>query len=152
MLTNPDNELYKLELTLRNLYVSKDGTTTRAGEPLMNDVGVTSILGMTQSVVNQVTIMSNLSKNDVPALMEFLYDTLSRDLMISRVEYGITTNGARDKIFFSVLASAFICMKRAFEEGDKRFWKGSQQDITHRVEQGGGQKTSLLSKVLGWNK
>lgn len=150
LLTNPENELYKMELTLRSMVVDKEGNPDPVGKPLMNDIGISSIIGITQAIVNQVTIMSNLSKNEVPMLIDFLGDTLAKDLMMNRVKYDIKTASARDKIFFTVLSSAFICMKRAYEEGDKRFWKGATQEITTRVE--GQQKKSALSNVLGWKK
>jgi hypothetical protein len=133
LLTNPENELFKMELTLKNLRVDSKGNALTAGEALMNDLGVSSVIGQVQAIVNQVTVMSNLNKLEVPMIMDFLGDSLAKDLMINRKKYAII-DGARDKIYYTALTSAFICMKRAFEEGEKRFWKGSQQEITTRTE------------------
>ena len=150
LLTNPENELYKMELTFRSMKVDANGNPSQSGEPLMNDHGISSILGLVQSVVNQVTVMSNLSKGEVPILMDFLGDTLAKDLMVNRKEYGIESAAVRDRVFFIVLASSFITLKRAYEEGDKRFWKGSVQEISTRVEQ--GQKKGLMSSLNPWRK
>ncbi len=98
--------------------------------------------------------MSNLNKQEVPILMDFIADTLARDLMVNRKKYNIRNAAARDKIYFIVLSTSFICMKRAFEEGEKRFWKGSQQEITTRIEgapgSSGGRGKGLLGSIFGW--
>ena len=150
-MTNPDDELYKMELTFRSMYLDNKGGVHQAGDPLMNDLGINAVIGVVQSIVSRVTIMSNLSEDDVPKLIDFLGDTLARDLMVNRVNYGIKSFSARDKIYFSALSTAFVTMKRAFEEGEKRFWKGSQQEIISRVE-GGQQKKGFLSGLMGWGK
>ena len=131
-LTNPDNELYKMELTLRNLRIGKNKELIQSGKPLVNDEGVSNILGMAQGFLNRVTILSNLSKKEVEMSMMFLADTLIRDLMVNRSVYNIKSFDARDKIIFTVVSVCFVTLKRGYEEGDKRFWKGSMQEIyTH---------------------
>jgi len=147
MLTNPDNEIYKLELSMRGERVNKDGEAIKVGQPLMNEQGINSIIAQVQALVNQVTIMSNLDDNDIPILMDFLGDSLAKDLMLNRVNYEMTDAAARDKIFFEALSTTFVCLRRAYKEGDKRFWKGSQQEITTRVEN--GQKKGLLAGMWG---
>lgn len=152
-MTNPEDELYKLELTLRNNILDRDGNAKRAGEPLMNEEGISAVVGLVQSIVNRVTIMSNLKDQEIRMLMDVMADTLARDLMMNRVVYGIKTGVSRDRIYSSALMTGFITMKRAFEEGDRRFWKGSQQEITTRVE--GGQRQKGLFNKIGqglWGK
>jgi len=148
-LTNPDNELYKMELTLRSMSMDSEGNIKKVGDPLMNDLGINSVIGMAQTILSRVTIMSDLNKTEITTLIDFLGDTLAKDLMMNRINYKIRTVSARCKIYFTVLASTFICMKRAFESGDRRFWKGSQQDVTHRFE-GGQQRQGMMGKLFGW--
>lgn len=150
LLTNPDSELYKLELTLRNMTLDAEGKAQKAGVPLLNDAGVSSVIGQVQSIVNQVTVMSNLDTKEIYMLVLMLADTLSIDLMVNRVQYKITNSAARYKIYNTALNQAFICMKRASEEGERRFWKGSQQEITTRVDGLGGKRPGTLGKLLGW--
>lgn len=150
LLTNPANELYKLELTLRSKKETQEGNVVEIGPPLLNDKGISSILGICQSLINQVTIMSNLTKTEVSGLMDFLGDTLARDLMMNKEDYGIESNTTRDRIYFSVLSSAFITLKRAYEEGDKRFWKGSVHEIQTRVDR--GEKAGILSRLNPFSK
>lgn len=150
LLTNPENELYKLELTLRGL-VESQGRLVARGDALLNDEGVRSVLGQAQAIVNRVTVMSNLEDRDIERLMDFMADTLAKDLMMNRVFFGVQNASARDRIFFEVLTTSFICMKRAAGEGERRFWKGSQQEITTRMD-GIQKKQGILSKALGWGK
>ena len=152
-LTNPESSLYKMELTLRSMILDSEGTPTKVGDPLLNEIGINSVIGIVQSIVSQVAIMSNFSKDDVPVVLDYLADTLARDLMISRRVYDIVSPTVRDKIFFTVLMSAFVVLKRGLDEGDRRFWKGSQQEIVSRVESSGGnQGKGWLGKALGWGK
>jgi hypothetical protein len=151
LLTNPENELYKMELTFRNMKLDRQGNPQTAGDPLMNESGISAVIGVIQSVVNQSTVMSNLSKGEVPIMMDFLGDTLAKDMMINRIPYGITSTTARDKIYFIALSSAFMTLKRAYEEGDKRFWKGSVQEISTRVE-GAQKKGGIFSALNPWSK
>lgn len=151
VLTNPENELHKMELTLRNMYEDDAGKLHAVGDPLLNDKGINSVMGMVQTIVNQVTVMSELKEREIPMLIDFLGDTLAKDLMLNRKNYNIQSASARDKIFFTTLTSAFICLKRAYEGSDKRFWKGSQMEITNRMENT-QPKGGFLQNIMGWKK
>ena len=149
-LTNPEGEIYKMELTFRSQILDKDGNPRDIGKPLMSDEGISSVIGQVQSVVNQVTIMSNFEDKDIPLLLEFLGDTMAKDLMMNRFKYQITTAAARDKIYFSALTTAYISLKRATNNGERMFWKGSQQDIRQTIDSGSQSKG--LFGMLGWGK
>ncbi len=150
LLTNPENELFKLELTLRGM-VEVKGQVKTIGEPLLNDEGVRSVLGQAQALVNRVTVMSNLEDREISALMDFLADTLAKDLMLNRAFYDVRNSSTRDRVFYEVLATTFVCLRRAHGEGERKFWKGSTQEINTNI--GGMQKKQgFLSKALGWGK
>src|SRR3990167_4218791 len=148
ILTNPEDEMFKLELSLRGLIQDREGKLQKLGQPLLNEQGIAIILGQVQSIVNRVTVMSNLEKTHIPCLIDFLADTLCKDLMINRRYYDIENLAARDKIFFMVLTTAFICMRRAFEGDDKKFWKGSVQEIRSSIETTG--KKGILDNLMKW--
>ena len=151
-MTNPEDVLEKMEFTFRNIHVNKSGVEKECGKALMNDAGISSVVGSVQSFVNQVAIMSNLNKNEIPMLMDFLGDTLAKDLMLNRVLYEISDESARDKIYFTALSTAFITLKRAYEEGDKRFWKGTVQEIRSTVDSNGGRGGGFLSGLNPFRK
>lgn len=152
VLTNPENDLYKMELALRNMMLDKDGNPKKVGEPLLNEDGVSSVVGQVQAIVNQTTVMSNFEKSQqIEMLVDFLGDTLAKDLMVNREFYGINSKSARDKIYYITLTSAYICMKRAFMEGEKRFWKGSQQEIKQTISSDQS-SPGFFKKLLGFGK
>lgn len=147
LLTNPDNELRELELDFRGLNIDDQGNIKQVTDPLMNEKGIKEVLKCARSIISQVTVFSNLTNTQIMALQDYLGDTLARSLIYSK-KYGIKNKEARDTIYFSVLAKSFICMNRATEEGERRFWKGSTQEIITKSEM---PQTGLTS-FLGWNK
>jgi hypothetical protein len=151
LLTNPENEMYKMELTFRSERLDKNGEPFASGVPLMNDYGINSVIGQIQSVVNQVGIMGNLEMNEVIALLDNLADTLAQDLMVNVVPYGIKSTLARTKIYTIAINTCYICLKRAFHEGDRRFWKGSVQEI-YTKSQADTKKGGILSAINPFKK
>lgn len=134
LLTNPKDEISTLELTYRSAIIGKKGEIIQIGEPLMNEEGIKSIVGQVQAIVNKVTIMSNLKEDLIRGELEFLADTLCKDLMLNRVKYHITNKSSRDKIYFSALILSFNTMRRSVDEGERRFWKGSVQEVKQTIE------------------
>lgn len=149
LLTNPEDELRQLELTLRNEREDYQGKTQVIGEPLMNELGINAMLGSTRAIVNQVTILSNVDIDEVERLMVYFAESLAKDLMVNKVKYGIKTPSTRDKIYSSVILVAYICIKRAKDGDDKRFWGKVVQEINSsaNVPQ---QKKGLMDKIFGW--
>lgn len=152
-LTNPENDLYKMELALRNMMLDKEGIPKSVGEPLMNELGISSVMGQVQAIVNQTTIMSNFDRRDeIGILTDYLADTMAKDLMINRIGYGIKSQAARSKIYYISITSAYICLKRALSEGERRFWKGTEQNIRQIIEQPGQNSPGFFQKLLGFAK
>ncbi len=147
-MTSPEEELINLRLILRNQVKDENGKIIQnKGDALLNEKGVSAVIGHVQSLMHRVTIMSNLKDREIMMLMDYNADTLSRDLMMNRVHYNIKSPSSRDKIYYSALAMIFVTLKRADSEGDRRFWKGSQQEITTRLESNATRNPSLFSKI-----
>lgn len=147
-LTNPENEVFKLELTLRNQIQDKDGGIKQLGEPLLNDRGIGIIIGIVQPMVNQITVMSSLdTKKEIFPLILATSDTLIKLLATKYKEFDLNPD-YRDYILSSFNNITFICMKRAVSDGlsDKKFWRGSVQEIHQQVE--GGKKRGLFDKLF----
>jgi hypothetical protein len=151
LITNPDSELAKMEMSLRGYRVDSNGDVKQAGTALMNEEGITSVISEVQSLTSQNTVMSHIDEKEIPSMMDFVADTLARDLMMNRIRYGISDPTARDKIFFMSLNYCWVTMKRAQGGGERSFWKGSTQEITMRNE-GQQQGQGIISKLLGWGK
>ena len=150
MMTDPSNELHAMELTFRSSQEDSEGNLVPLGDPMMNEKGISSVLGTVQALINRVTIMSNLEKNEVPMLIDFLSDTLAKDLMMNRKEYGIDSGSVRDRIYYTALSTTFVTLKRAYMEGDKRFWKGTVQEIHQHVDN--NKRKGIFSSLNPWSK
>ena len=151
VLTNPENELYKLELSLRNMRLDQEGNPIKIANnalPLMNDFGINSVLGQIQALVNQVTVVSNFEDRHIQGLMDYLGDTLARDLMMNQTNYEIKNGYDRDRIFFQCLSTAFVTMMRAKDEGERRFWKGTQQEIMTTINGAKPSGKNWMNKLL----
>jgi len=146
-MTNPDKVIDQLENSYRcieekiengKLYIHQ------YGDPLMNDEGIKSVLGQVRSIVNQNTIMTNIDKNGVILLMDSLADTLAKDLMVNRKRYNIINASARDKIYSEALHISYITLRRPYEQGDRKFWKNTMQEV-HTVVQKPNEKKGLFN-------
>ena len=152
-LTNPAKDLIELELSLKGKYIDENGNEQIMGDPLCNEKGVASVLRMCKATVSQVSFMSNYEEEDVPKLVIYLAKTLIRDLMFNKIKYDIKSDVARHQITYIACVSSFAACKRALENGERRFWKGSQQETTIRTEAGmnkGGK--GFWGKILGGGK
>jgi len=150
-LTNPNEVIKKLENTYRSEIELSDGKRKAVGPPLMNELGINSVIGLMQSLVNQVNIMGNLDKDQVQGLTMYFADTLAKDLMMSRVKYEIEDMTARDKIFVTSVNLAFITCQRAFEQGDRKFWGKTTQEVYSNVTTN-QKKRGILSAINPWSQ
>lgn len=155
-MTNTDQLLYKLELTLRNVREGKKGELIQLGPPRLNEEGINDVLGLVQSLVSRDTIMSNLDEREIQFLMMYyLIDPLILLLLVKGRFYGLTANdiATRNYILSACFNACYVCLKRGFEEGDKKFWKGSVQEIKTTTEGSGKSGWSSLNPFskLGGN-
>jgi hypothetical protein len=118
---------------------------------LVNDQGISEILSCARSIISQVTTLSNLEDKDINMIRDYLGDELSRLLMVNRIRYDMKyPESTRDMIYDTLIIKVVICMKRALNEGERRFWKGSTQEILMRNENKQGGQSGPLSKIMGW--
>ena len=152
LLTNPSDDLFELELKLKGLGENSKGEVIRISDRLVNDQGISEILSCARGAISQVTTLSNLEQKDIDIIRDYLGDELSRLLMINRIRYNMKyPESTRDMIYDTIIIKCVICMKRALSEGERRFWKGSTQEILMRNENKANAGSSgALSKVMGW--
>jgi len=149
-LTDTKEVLQMAELTFKSQRPDENGNVISMGKPLMNDEGITSVLGLIHSLLNQVTVMSNINKQQVEAILMNFSDTLITDLMINRIQYAIESKSARNKILTISSNIVQMAVLRGYEEGDKRFLKGNVQEIHSTVTQ--SQKSrGVLSRLNPWS-
>lgn len=141
-LTDPEDDLYKFELFLRSLKSLPNGETVSVGKPLLNNKGINSVMAAIESVVHHMNALSNFTADDILYLHETLKDNLILDLMVNSLDYDVERQN-RDLIVGNALRFAYTFMKRAFEEGDRRFWKGTTQEVLHKTEQSNSGKSGV---------
>lgn len=129
-MTDTEELLYRLECNLKGMIINNKGEEIKVGKALLNDEGIKDIIGIVRSAGSQSSVMTEFEGNEIKVIMEYLNDTLAKTLMVNRINYGIYNPSARDVIVFMANACTFAIIKRGFEGGERRFWKGSQQELT----------------------
>lgn len=149
IMTDPGSELYQLELTLRGLREKGDGTFEKIGKPKMNDEGINSVISLvSRCLMTRNTVFSNLKEEDVRNTLYYVADGLAKDLMLNRAYYGIKNNSEKSLLYQSIITYIYITLKRSQDEGEKRFWKGSVQEIKTSTNNE-GQRKGFFAR-LGW--
>lgn len=150
LMTNPEDELFQLELNLRGLDVDENGKLNQVSDPMCNNIGVRRIITSLRAINNRSVYMSNLDDNQIRALIELNIDALIQELGANRVKWEIKDFTTRTHIFAQILSRGFISLRRAYNQGERQFWKGSTQEVRHTTIQE-GQKKGLLAS-LGFGK
>lgn len=154
VLTNPNDALYRFELYLRCLKEDEQGNFVKIGgknwKPLMNDTGINDILMSMHSILNNMTPLSNIEEWEVGIIIEHLGWDLVDLLAFNRNKFELDEINRR-AVFGSALRFCYIFLKRPFEEGDKKFFKGITQEIKSVQEIHQGRKSSVLNP-LSWGK
>lgn len=132
-LTDPKEALYNFELFLRCLREDREGKLKPIGEPLLNELGINTVMASVESVVHSMNTMSNFSEEDIIYLHDTLKNNLITSLMINHETFGVNKKN-RDLILGNALRFAYGFMKRAYMEGERKFWKGSVQEVKHTQE------------------
>ncbi len=145
-LTDPESDLYKFELFLRTLKINSKGKLESVGDPLMNDKGINAVMASVESIVHHTNTLSNFADQDMRFLIIGLADTITKDLMLNRLTYKIERKN-RDIIVDNSVRFAYGFARRAFEEGDRKFWKGSVTEI--RQTQDTPRQKSIFNP-FGW--
>lgn len=146
-MTNPEPEIEQIKLQLEGKAQDEQGRTVKIGEPILNKVGIQKIIGALKALSTQTLIMSNLDKRDVQNMAIEFSDALIIDLLMNKKNYELKDEN-RDMLHTTITLFIYSSFKRAFEEGDRRFWKGSVQELQHTIHQE-GKKSGLMSKWFG---
>jgi hypothetical protein len=150
-MTNPKSLLEDLEYQLKGKRKLPGGQIKDISMPLMNEEGINRVMSLVYTIVNRITIMSNLDNNDIGILMLSLSDALIQDLMINGRSYGIKDSVDKSYIISQCQNVAYVCLKRGLNEGERRFWKGSISE-TRITQDQQAQKKGLLSWINPWSK
>lgn len=149
-LTDPEEDLKKFELFLRSQRIDTEGNLKTIGDPLLNERGVNAVMASIESLVHHTNTLSNFSENAISFLMIGLADTITKDMMLNRIAYEVKRKN-RDIILDNAIRFCYGFCMRAFEEGDRRFWKGSVQEVKHTQEINKAKGGNMLNP-FSWGK
>lgn len=124
--TDPKHILDRIEHILRRDKIDGQGEwkPQKNVAPMLNEEGLNSLMVDAEGLINQNTVMSNLTEKEIKRIVLQLGDTLLTKVMIKSTEWKID-DGDVETIIFTILNMAYIALKRGYMEGERRFLKTS---------------------------
>ena len=119
--TNPAHVLEEIELKLKGIRQDWNGEYVKVSEPLMNNKGISRMLFILSSVVNQNTILSHLEASEIGNFVTRVSDDIIDDLVLNWKEYGVTDKILLDAIVDVILFPTFMSLKRAWKQNEKNW-------------------------------
>jgi len=133
--TDPKALMDKLERTFAGEeYDEEYKVWRRKRKPMMNKTGIKSIMADVRAVVNQNTILSNLNEREIGVIMIQLGDTVLMKLAQERDNFEIT-KPELNTIVDAVVHTAYPCLKRAWQQGERNWHKTvTRSEIIQRIQ------------------
>jgi len=152
-LTDPEKEIYEVELSLKGLEINEDGKKERVTQPLLNDKGVANMIRLMRAMLNRVTYVSNLQEEDIRALVVQLAYAVQDDLIMHKKDYDIKDTTDMTTIRTIITYKAFEAGMSALDNGFRRFLKTGIVETTINT-QGNQMKTGKggIGSILGLGK
>jgi len=147
-LTGTYPELEKLKLDLLGQEKDNDENIVQVGSPLCNQEGALKLVGLVGSLANKHGILTHQDEFRISKMMKGFSKTVRGELMLRAVSWGFDRMD-RNTILEMTTDLAFLAIQRGFHGGDRRFWKGTQQDI-HTSNDAPQQKTGMFSRMAPW--
>jgi hypothetical protein len=155
--TNPKEVLFEIEMKLRG---KKEVVNEETGKkewvmplnckPLVNDKGINSFLSDAAAVINQNTILSNLKDTEVAGIITSLGDTIINKITMNWKDFDIDKSNL-DTVHNSIIIPAFMSLKRAMNEGEKRFLKTSVRAVeSYTTNQKPDHNQTSSDKIKFW--
>jgi len=119
--TNPVHVLEDVELKLKGMERTWDGKVKRRGDPIMNEKGISRILFILSSIINQNTILSHLEDGEIAKMIVKVADDIVDDLALNWKEYDVKDKIMLDYIVDGAIFPAFMALKRAWKQNEKNW-------------------------------
>ena len=121
-LISTDSILRNIQLNLAGLAEDDDGHLVKAGEPKMNSLGISTVMGILSAISNKNTHLTNYDKHYEIGLIQDLNYKLNRILLKRKSEFEIKDSTELNMIIFYM---AIPSIRRGVDESDKSFLRGS---------------------------
>lgn len=120
--TDPKHVIKEIEHQLRSEVEKPDKTGwEKVGEPMLNDKGITDLLLDIKSVVNQNTILSFLTEDEINKIIQEIGNKIVDKLTLNCKEYGIADRSKLDSIVDACLYPTYFALKRALKQSEKNW-------------------------------
>lgn len=154
--TNPKEVLDEIESTLRGRkkIINEDTGKTEwilpmGCKPRANERGISSLMTDAKTIINQNTIMSNLSEEEISKIIISLSDTIINKLSMNWKEFEVAKSDL-DTVHNAIIVPAFMALKRAMREGEKRFLKTSVRAVESYTSNSRPQQETSSDKIKFW--
>lgn len=148
-LTDPSSLLRDFALDLAGA-IEVDGKIEIVAPSVCNEIGIRRIISTVKSCNNQGTIMSRYDADNKEKILIRTADALIQLLMRHGKWYGIKDDVTATWIVMAAINYSESAINRALEQGERGFWKGSQQDIRHMI--GSDTEKKGISKLFNWGR
>lgn len=146
---------------LRNYYCHLKGAVenpvtkelTVRNTPMMNDDGVYAVLSFIESIINQVNILGNITKEQRRQFGLYSADALAKLLMLNRVAFNIgngnptKVNSTRDLIYDEAMNMIHLMLTRPLDNNEKLFWGKTVQELKYIAQGTTQKKEGLMSNI-----
>lgn len=136
--TNPKEVLFLIEMALAgkkemlNAEGRKEWVIPVGCKPIVNQFGINSLMVDARSIINQNTILSNLTDQQISNIILRFGRMLKNKIKMRYKEFGIDKSNL-DTALFSPCFAAYSALYRAKAEGEKKFLKTSVRAVESYV-------------------
>jgi len=145
--TNPAHLLREIDLKLRGFKEQYDGSFKKVSNPLMNEKGISRILFILSSVVNQNTILSHLELEEIGRLIIRIDQDIIDDLVSNWKDYAIPDKMLLDHILDACIIPCFLALKRAWKQNEKNWLNKAVVETINSTPRMSQKKEGFLSKL-----
>lgn len=101
----------------------------------VNEEGISKIIAQLQTFLNYNTTLSNLDEREISrVILGYGKFNLRKSIYLHHKDWDIQLEDAT-AIVFIVLYPVYFALKRGYNEGDKKFLKGTIQNVIHTSSQ-----------------
>jgi hypothetical protein len=110
---------------------------------IMNSIGAKSVISTLETIVNKVSILSNITDEEIEKLCVYTHLGLARKVYDNWDIYGVQKNPS--PIINEVMSLIFLCLKRAQGEGER---KAIRENVSRTyIESSPESKRSFISSL-----
>ena len=106
---------------------------TKVSDALMNELGIQSVSSTLYSFLNRNVFLTNLSEHRGMNLARDILLAVNEELFLNRKKYDLLSTNF-NSVVTKVETLCISAIQRPFEQGEKKFWKGTSQEIIQKLE------------------